>query len=91
MTAPDASALCPPDQAPPQVLIYAQTNNGTALLDKLYQNIPLMLGAVFPEPYGDASYKISIETSGGRLDLVAHATDDQRMLFLTDPFTLHGP
>ena len=83
-------ALCPPKEAPPRVLIFAQGRHDPILLDKLYQNIPLMLGVVFDEPYDGASYPVSLRTSGGQIDLTARRAKENALLFLTDPFVIRG-
>ncbi|HYC14809.1 MAG TPA: hypothetical protein VEC75_11195, partial [Stellaceae bacterium] len=82
--------LCKPEYGPPRVLLFAQGAGDPFILDKLYQNVPLKLGVVFPEAYDGDSYAVSLQTSGGRLDLTAKPVNEERVLFLTDPFVIPG-
>jgi hypothetical protein len=83
-----AQLVCAPPETPPRVLIFSQGLYDPILLDKLYQNIPLMLGVVFDEPYDGGSYPVSLRTSGGQIDRTARPTKENPLLFLTDQFVI---
>jgi hypothetical protein len=88
MSAAEWQALCPPAEAPPRVLIFTLGPHGPILLDKLYQNIPLMLGVTFAEAYEGDSWPVAVQASGGRIDLVARRTKENAQLYLTEPFVI---
>jgi hypothetical protein len=90
ISAPEWQALCPPNESPPTVQIYARGPEGLIILDKFYQNVPLMLGVIFAEQSSEETWPVGLQTSGGRIDLLARRQKDMPVLYLTDPFVLGG-
>jgi hypothetical protein len=81
-----AQQLCAPQETPPRVLVYAKGVFRDYLVDKLYQNVPLMVVVVFAEPYDDSEYPVALQIGGGSLDLVAKPIDAAHTMFGTEVF-----